>query len=129
MAPKDALQVSGIIPHNAKLIQVALGSDWYNLSMFMEVRFEEEVVVANTRKDGRWGKEIQEANPYKLGGKFEVTVDFTGPKFIITMGTDGSNNIQLPNCQKTRRTEKIFVRHDLQLTLFSVTPGDKKAQG
>lgn len=44
-----------------------------DLAFYMEVRFEKNELVFNTREDCNWGKEIVKANPFVEGGRFEVS--------------------------------------------------------
>ncbi|XP_063078538.1 32 kDa beta-galactoside-binding lectin lec-3-like [Engraulis encrasicolus] len=121
MVPNDTLHVEGNIPRRAKIIQVALGSDWYHLSMCIEVRFDDNVITFNNRVAGRWGEAVKEPNPFKPGEEFKVKVFYTKTNFEVTMGDgEGEKKFNFHNRSKTRFTEKIFVRHDLELTRLYV---------
>ncbi|XP_063078390.1 galectin-7-like [Engraulis encrasicolus] len=122
MEPGNKLQISGIIPEDSQRIQVGLGSSRKDLSFYMDVRFWNNTVVFNTREDGKWGKEIIHANPYKRGSEFEVTVDYTKHNYVVMMG--GNTHVTIPNRLNTHRTKQIMMSDDVELHGFSLKPSN-----
>ncbi|XP_063056720.1 32 kDa beta-galactoside-binding lectin-like [Engraulis encrasicolus] len=119
LEPGNKLQICGIIPQEARVIDIGLGSSWNDLSLCMIIRFHDGTVGFNTRADGKWGEEIVHSNPYKQGGKFEVTVDYTEQNFVVMME---GKTLTIPNRLNTVKTKLILVKGDLELHHFTLNP-------
>ncbi|XP_063056063.1 galectin-7-like [Engraulis encrasicolus] len=121
--PGETLHISGIIPEGAQNIEVGLGSSWNDLSFYMEVRFNSNQVVFNTRVNGQWEhQENIQPNPYNTGGGFEVSVVYTKFNYVVLM--PGGARFEFGNRNATVNTKWLSVRDDLELTGFTVKPTD-----
>ncbi|XP_054830472.1 galectin-1-like [Eublepharis macularius] len=70
----DSVFVKGKVAPEAKRFAINLGRDNSNVLIHFNPRFDENVVVYNTRKDGKWGSETRDHQfPFKQGEITKLT--------------------------------------------------------
>ncbi|XP_074123343.1 galectin-1-like [Sminthopsis crassicaudata] len=94
------IKVLGDIKPGANLFRINLGKDENTIGLHFNPRFrpyfQENVIVFNTLKHGRWEQEKWERNTYFVPGeRVLICIIFDGKQFLVNLPND--NQVVFPN--------------------------------
>ncbi|XP_027717512.1 galectin-1-like, partial [Vombatus ursinus] len=112
------IKLKGDILPDATVFRVNLGTDDLNIGLHFNPRFDYlgdvNIIVFNSRKDGKWGGEHRERNfPFVPGTTVEIQMMLEEQQFRVRMH-DGSD-CAFPNHLDLRKIDFISVYGDFSV--------------
>ncbi|XP_010158774.1 PREDICTED: galectin-2, partial [Eurypyga helias] len=119
MKTGDTLKVKGKIPDNAYRFSINLGSSFANLALHFNPRFDESVIVCNSRCSDAWQEEYRDHHfCFSKGSTVKFIIEMMAEKFRVTL-PDG-HEVHFPNRHNYHNIGYMNVIGDFRVTSFKL---------
>ncbi|GCB62755.1 galectin-2-like [Scyliorhinus torazame] len=119
MKSGDTLKIKGKITDDANRFMVNLGSSEGHIGLHFNPRFDETVIVCNSKCDGCWGTEHRDGGfPFSKGVEVKLHITFEGDGFKVKLPND--HVIEFPNRLSLDEVNYMSVHGDFKMASFKL---------
>ncbi|XP_025062683.1 galectin-2 isoform X2 [Alligator sinensis] len=115
--PGEVLKVKGKIFDDTDRFEINIGKSSGDLGLHFNPRFDESVIVCNSRCSNNWQEEHREGHmPFSRGSEVKILIYFMGDKFQVKL--PGGHELEFPNRHSYDKISYLSVKGGFRVTSF-----------
>ncbi|NXY41310.1 LEG2 protein, partial [Ceuthmochares aereus] len=119
MKTGDTLKIKGKISSDTNGFSINLGSSSSDLALHFNPRFDESVIVCNSRCSNAWQAEHRDSNLcFSRGSTVKFTIEMVAEKFQVKL-PDG-HEIEFPNRHSYNKVNYMSIKGGFRVTSFKL---------
>ncbi|XP_040449927.1 galectin-2 isoform X1 [Falco naumanni] len=119
MKTGDTVKVKGKISEDADNFSINLGSSFSDLAFHFSPRFNESVIVCNSRCDSVWQEEHRDNHfHFSKGSTVKIIIEMLADKFLVKL-PDG-HEVEFPNRHSADHVSYLSVEGGFRVTSFKL---------
>ncbi|NXV18912.1 LEG2 protein, partial [Cepphus grylle] len=119
MKTGDTLKIKGKISEDADGFSINLGCRSSDLALHLNPRFNESVIVCNSRCSSAWQEEHRDNNlGFSKGCTIKITIEMLADKFQVKL--PGDHEVEFPNRHCYDKISYMSVKGGFRVTSFKL---------